>query len=151
MKASEEGIRGFDFICRTYEDKVKFLCQKLQEKCEGKPLSKHEIALEDFIISGIDGSKVASMIYNIYKNNGKGVEFSEGKPEQIQFLRPKRTDTEDAKHRRRFDTPHQKCGLRQPQIVQPPKQLLLPIENYCAPLITPPRRKLYILKGWILD
>ena len=77
--ASKEGLRGFDFICKTYEDKLKFLCQKLQEKCTGKPLSNHEIALEDFIMSVIDRSRVASMIYNIYKNNRKGIEFSEGK------------------------------------------------------------------------
>ena len=32
------------------------------------------------IISGIDRSKVASIIYSIYKNNGKGIGFSEGKP-----------------------------------------------------------------------
>jgi len=83
LKASEEGLRGFDFICRIYEDKLKFLCQKLQEKCEGKPLSKHEISLEDFIISGINISKVASMIYNSYKNNGKGIGFSEGKPNEF--------------------------------------------------------------------
>jgi len=30
-------------------------------------------------MSGIDRSRVASMIYNIYKNNGKGIGFSEGK------------------------------------------------------------------------
>jgi len=42
LKAFEEGPRGFDFICKTYEDKLKFLCQKLQEKCEGKSLSKHK-------------------------------------------------------------------------------------------------------------
>jgi len=83
LKASEEGLRGFDFICKTYEEKLKFLCQKLQEKCNGKPLSKHEIAFEDFIMSGIDRSKVASMIYSIYKNNGKGIGFSEGKPNEI--------------------------------------------------------------------
>jgi len=83
LKASEEGLRGFDFICKTYEEKLKFLCQKLQEKCNGKSLSKHEIALEDFIISGIDRSKVASMIYSIYKNNGKGIGFSEDKPNEI--------------------------------------------------------------------
>ena len=71
LKASEEGHRGFDFIYKTYEEKLKFLYQKLQEKCNGKPLSKHEIALEDFIMSGIDKSKVASMIYSIYRNNGK--------------------------------------------------------------------------------
>ena len=83
LKASEEGLRGFDFICKTYEEKLKYLCQKLQEKCNGKSLSKHEIALEDFIISGIDRSKVASMIYNIYRNNGKGIGFSGGKPNEI--------------------------------------------------------------------
>jgi len=83
LKSSEEGLRGFDFICKTYEEKLKFLCQKLQEKCNGKSLSKHEIALEDFIISGIDRSKVASMIYSIYKNNGKGIGFSEDKPNEI--------------------------------------------------------------------
>jgi len=79
LKASEEGLRGFDFICKTYEDKLNFLCQKLQEKCNGKPLSNHEISLEDFIMSGIYRSKVASMIYNIYKDNDKGIGFSEGK------------------------------------------------------------------------
>jgi len=76
LKASEEGLRGFDFICKIYEDKLKFLCQKLQEKCDGKSLSNHEIALEDFIMSSIDRSRVASMIYSIYKNNGKGIGFS---------------------------------------------------------------------------
>jgi len=65
LKASEEELRGFDFICKTYEENLKFLGQKLQEKCNEKSLSKHEIALEDFIISGIDRSKVASMIYSI--------------------------------------------------------------------------------------
>jgi len=79
LKASEEGLRGFDFICKAYEEKLKFLCQKLQEKCNGKPLSNHEISLEDFIMSGIDRSRVPSMIYNIYKNNGKGIGFSEEK------------------------------------------------------------------------
>ena len=54
-----------------------------EEKCDGKPLSKHEISLEDSIMSGIDRSKVASMIYSIYKNNGKGIGFSEGKPNEI--------------------------------------------------------------------
>ena len=29
LKAYEEGLRGFDFICKTYEEKLKFLCQKL--------------------------------------------------------------------------------------------------------------------------
>jgi len=83
LKASEEGLRGFDFICKTYEEKLKHLCQKIQEKCNGKSLSKHEIALEDFIMSGIGRSKVASMIYRIYRNNSKGIGFSEEKPNEI--------------------------------------------------------------------
>jgi len=82
LKASEEGLRGVDFICRIYEEKLKYLVQKLQEKCNGKTLSEHEIALEVFIISGIDRSKVASMIYNIYKNNGKGIGFLDGKSKE---------------------------------------------------------------------
>ena len=82
LKASKEGLRGFDFICKTYEEKLKFLCQKLQEKCNGKPLSNHEIAFENFIMSSIDRSRVASIIYNIYKNNGKGIGFSEEKPNE---------------------------------------------------------------------
>ena len=41
LKASEEGLREFDFICRTYEEKLKYLVQKLQEKCSGKTLSEH--------------------------------------------------------------------------------------------------------------
>jgi len=79
LKASEEGLRGFDFICKTYEEKLKFLFQKQQEKCNGKSLSKHEIALEDFIISSIDRSKVAYMIYSICRYNGKGIVFSDRK------------------------------------------------------------------------
>jgi len=42
LKASEEGLSRFDFVCKIYEEKHKFLCQKLQEKCNGKSLSKHE-------------------------------------------------------------------------------------------------------------
>jgi len=34
-------------------------------------------------MSGIHRSKVASMIYNIYKKNGKGIGYSEGKPNEI--------------------------------------------------------------------
>ena len=41
LKASEEGLRGFDFICKTYEEKLKYLCQKLQEKRNRESLSKH--------------------------------------------------------------------------------------------------------------
>jgi len=83
LKEFEKELQSFDFICRTYEDKLKYVCQKLKEKCEEKSLSKQEIAFEDLIISGTDRSKVASMIYIIYKNNGKGIGFSEGRPNEI--------------------------------------------------------------------
>jgi len=33
-------------------------------------------------MSGIDRRRLASMIYNIYKNNGKWIEFLEGKPNE---------------------------------------------------------------------
>jgi len=34
-------------------------------------------------MSGIDKSRVVFMIYNIYRNNGKRIGFSEGKPNEI--------------------------------------------------------------------
>jgi len=34
-----------------------------------------KLLFEDFIMFGIDRSKVASMIYNIYKTMGKGLDF----------------------------------------------------------------------------
>jgi len=83
LKESKEELKNFDFIYRTYESKLKYLCQKPKEKCKGKSLSKQDIALEDFIISCIDRSKVAYMIYNIYKNNGNEIGFSQGKPNEI--------------------------------------------------------------------
>jgi len=80
LKESEKELTSFGFICRTYEEKLKYLCQKLKEAI---PLSKQEIVLEDFIMSGIDKNKVASMIYSIYQNHGRGLGFSEGIPNRI--------------------------------------------------------------------
>jgi len=40
LKESEKENESYDFICRTYEGKLKYLCQKLKEKCDEKPLSK---------------------------------------------------------------------------------------------------------------
>ncbi|XP_024628679.1 uncharacterized protein [Medicago truncatula] len=57
--------------------------ERLQEKCNGKSLSKEEISLEEYIMSSIDRSKVASMIYSINRNNDKGIGFLEGKPNEI--------------------------------------------------------------------
>jgi len=57
LKASKEGLWGFDFICKNYEEKLKYLCQKLQEKCDGKSLRKHEIALADFVCLALTEAK----------------------------------------------------------------------------------------------
>ncbi|RHN55345.1 putative transcription factor interactor and regulator CCHC(Zn) family [Medicago truncatula] len=82
LKASEEELKGFNLISTTYEDRLKSLCQKLQEKCDKGSGNKHEIALDDFIMAGIDRSKVASMIYSTYKNKGKGIGYSEEKSKE---------------------------------------------------------------------
>ena len=42
------------------------------EKGVNKPMSKHDAALQEFINTGIDRTKVASMIYSINQNNKKG-------------------------------------------------------------------------------
>jgi UDP-N-acetylmuramate-alanine ligase len=36
-------------------------------------------------MTGINKSKVASMIYSIYKNNGRGLSFSNGKPNEVRL------------------------------------------------------------------
>jgi len=48
------------------------------EKGDNKPMSKHDAALQEFITTGIDRSKVGSMIYSINQNNKKGIGFTGG-------------------------------------------------------------------------
>jgi len=48
------------------------------EKGDNKPLSEHDAALQEFITTGIDRTKVASMIYSINQNNKKGIGFTGG-------------------------------------------------------------------------
>jgi len=48
------------------------------EKGVNKPMSEHDAALQEFINTGIDRTKVASMIYNINQNNKKGIGFTGG-------------------------------------------------------------------------
>jgi len=62
--------------------KPSFNSRKFRKQIK-KSLMAIPIALEDFIMSGIDRSEMASMIYSIYRNNGKGIGFSEGKPNEI--------------------------------------------------------------------
>ena len=46
------------------------------EKGVSKPMSEHDAALQEFISTGIDRTKVASMIYSINQNNKKGIGFT---------------------------------------------------------------------------
>jgi len=48
------------------------------EKIVNKPMSEHDAALQEFITTGIDRTKVASMIYSINQNNKKGIGFTGG-------------------------------------------------------------------------
>ena len=83
MEKLEEEKVSYDFILQEYEKKLKHLFQKLNDKCSEKPLSKQEIFLEEFIMIGIDRSKVASMIYGIHRNKSKGIGFTDGKPNEV--------------------------------------------------------------------
>jgi len=55
---------------------------KLRDSTKNE-LSEHDAALQEFITTGIDRTKVASMIYSINQNNKKGIGFTGGnsKPE----------------------------------------------------------------------
>ena len=48
------------------------------EKSVNKPMSEHDAALQEFINTGIDRTKFASMIYSIHQNNKKGIGFRGG-------------------------------------------------------------------------
>ena len=57
------------------------------EKGVNKPMSKHDVALLEFINTGIDRTKVASMIYSINLNNKKGIGFTGGNSSGV-ILKP---------------------------------------------------------------
>jgi len=78
LKASEEGHRGFDFICKTYEEKLKFLCQKLQEKCNGKPLSKHEVLLKILLCLVLIEAELLLRFKTFTETMAKGLDFQKG-------------------------------------------------------------------------
>lgn len=54
MEQLEEENESYDSIFQNYEKKLKYLLQKLNDKFNEKPLSKQEIILEDFIMTGIE-------------------------------------------------------------------------------------------------
>lgn len=45
-----------------------------------KHFDKHEISLQEFIINGIERSKLASMIYGVNINKGEDIGYSEDEP-----------------------------------------------------------------------
>ena len=57
------------------------------EKGVNKPMSEHDAALHEFINTGIDRTKVASMIYSINQNNKKGIGFIGGNSSEV-ILKP---------------------------------------------------------------
>jgi len=57
------------------------------EKSVNKPISEHDAALQEFINTGIDRTKVASMIYSINQNNKKGIGFTGGNSSGV-ILKP---------------------------------------------------------------
>jgi len=50
----------------------------MTEKGDNKLMSEHDAALQEFITTGIDRTKVVSMIYSINQNNKKGIGFTGG-------------------------------------------------------------------------
>jgi len=57
------------------------------EKGVNKPMSEHDAALQEFINTRIDRTKVASMIYSINQNNKKGIGFTGGNSSGV-ILKP---------------------------------------------------------------
>jgi len=57
------------------------------EKGVNKPMSEHDAALQEFINTGIDRTKVASIIYSINQNNKKGIGFTGGSSSGV-ILKP---------------------------------------------------------------
>ena len=42
-----------------------------------KPLGEHEMALQEFIITGFNMTKLASMIYGVSRSKGEGIGYSQ--------------------------------------------------------------------------
>jgi len=57
------------------------------EKGVNKPMFEHDAVIQEFINTGIDRTKVASMIYSINQNNKKGIGFTGGNSSGV-ILKP---------------------------------------------------------------
>lgn len=58
----------------------------LVNKLSDKNLNEHEIALQDFIMAGLEITKPASIIYGVSKRKGKGLGYNENKAE-VQLIK----------------------------------------------------------------
>lgn len=47
----------------------------LVKEVSDKPLDKHEMALQEFIMNGFNRTKFASMIYGVCKSKGEGLSY----------------------------------------------------------------------------
>jgi len=66
----------------------------MTEKGDNKLLSKQDVALQEFINTGIDRTKVAFMIYSINQNNKKGIGFTGGNSSEV-ILKPCSDNTKE--------------------------------------------------------
>jgi len=66
----------------------------MTKKGDNKPLSEQDAALQEFITTGIDRTKVASMIYSINQNNKKGIGFTGGNSGEV-ILKPCSDNTKE--------------------------------------------------------
>jgi len=66
----------------------------MTEKGDNKPLSEQDAALQEFITTRIDRTKVASMIYSINQNSKKGIDFTGGNSGEV-ILKPCSDNTKE--------------------------------------------------------
>jgi len=78
LKLHESTKMEMDVLQHEYND-----LKIMTEKCDNKPLSEQDAALQEFITTGIDRTKVASMIYSINQNNKKGIGFTGGNSGEV--------------------------------------------------------------------
>jgi len=52
------------------------------QKRPDKPLNKHEMVLQEFVIDDVERRNLASMVHGVSRNKGEGVGFIENTPYQ---------------------------------------------------------------------
>jgi len=89
VKLYESTKMEMDVLQHEYND-----LKIMTEKGDNKPLSKQDAALQEFFTTGIDRTKVASMIYNINQNNKEGIGFTGGNSGEV-ILKPCSDNTKE--------------------------------------------------------